>query len=90
MNYFPVGGGSAGAVVASRLSEDGRYSVLLLEAGGRPSSSSHLPYNVASLQQSPWNWNYYTEPQKNGTKSLNDQASCTLILRLLLNLITLF
>ena len=70
-----VGGGSAGAVAASRLSENGKYSVLLLEAGGYPSSIAHMPSVVALLQKTEINWKYFTEPQINGTKSLNNQVS---------------
>jgi choline dehydrogenase len=70
-----VGGGSAGAVAAFRLSENGKHSVLLLEAGGYPSSIAHMPSVVALLQQSEINWKYFTEPQINGTKSLNNQVS---------------
>jgi choline dehydrogenase len=62
-------------VVASRLSENGKYSVMLLEAGGHPSPSSSIPIMVSSLQETPLNWNFTTEPQRNGTKSFNENVS---------------
>ena len=60
-DYIVVGGGSAGCVVASRLSEEAGASVLLLEEGGRDSSPYiHVPgayYKTAQgslLKRYPW------------------------------------
>jgi choline dehydrogenase len=64
-DYVVVGAGSAGCVVASRLSETGA-SVILLEAG--PSDwhpMIHIPAGMRSLIRNPLvNWNYATEPEK--------------------------
>lgn len=58
-----VGAGSAGAVVASRLSEGGA-SVLLLEAGGESDSASvRIPAFIDALLDSPLDWGYRTLPQ---------------------------
>jgi len=59
-----VGGGSAGAVMANRLSEDADKKVLLLEAGGSESILTDIPIAAATLQMTPIDWAYQTEPQE--------------------------
>ncbi|WP_207791952.1 GMC family oxidoreductase [Siccirubricoccus phaeus] len=63
--YVIVGAGSAGCVLANRLSENGRNSVLLLEAGGSDASVSlRIPILVAKiLQDERFTWQLTTEPQ---------------------------
>jgi choline dehydrogenase len=63
-DYIVIGAGSAGCVVAARLTEDPITTVLLLEAGGpddRP--EIQIPYAAWSLQHSDVDWGYVTEPQ---------------------------
>lgn len=62
--YFIVGGGSAGAVIASRLSENPSVKVLLLEAGGKEHIISDIPIAYQLLQTSLADWAYLTEPQE--------------------------
>ncbi|WP_062014562.1 choline dehydrogenase [Aureimonas sp. AU4] len=73
-DYVVVGAGSAGCVLANRLSEDGRSSVLLLEFGGSdrsvliqmPSALS-IPMNMRK-----YNWGYSSEPEPNlGGRRMN-------------------
>src|SRR5262245_10326215 len=64
-DYVVIGAGSAGCVVASRLSETGA-SVILLEAGPTDwHPMIHIPAGMRSLIRNPLvNWNYTTEPEK--------------------------
>ncbi|OUR80240.1 glucose-methanol-choline oxidoreductase [Alphaproteobacteria bacterium 46_93_T64] len=64
-DYIVVGGGSGGAVVASRLSEDPDVKVCLLEAGGPDKSVLiHAPLGVAAiLPRKIFNWGFETVPQ---------------------------
>ena len=66
-DYVIVGGGSAGAVIASRLSEDPACRVALIEAGGRPPEHELMPVACASLQLDPQtDWMYTADPGKAG------------------------
>ena len=63
-DFIVVGGGSAGCVMASRLSEEGRYRVLLLDAGR---DDRHLFTRVPAGQMQAFprpdmNWLYMSEP----------------------------
>ncbi|MGK5114846.1 GMC family oxidoreductase [Geodermatophilus sp. CPCC 205506] len=59
-----VGGGSAGCVLAGRLTEDPALRVLLLEAGGSDDVLEvHLPAALHKLWRTRRDWNYTTEPQ---------------------------
>ncbi len=66
-DYIVVGAGSAGAVVASRLTESGAHRVLLLEAGTEGSNFfwSRVPVGVAKMIDDPAvNWCYSSEPDE--------------------------
>src|ERR1700692_391014 len=64
-DYVIVGAGSAGCVLANRLSADGKHSVLLLEAG--PADTNlwiHIPLGYGRLfKEKTVNWMYQTEPE---------------------------
>jgi len=63
-DYIVIGAGSAGAVVAHRLSADPRNRVLLLEAGRASHPWTHVPVGFAKLINNPAaNWLYASEPE---------------------------
>ncbi len=64
-DFIIAGAGSAGCVLANRLSADGRYRVLLLEAGGQDLNPwIHIPLGYGKLFVDPSvNWMFQTEPQ---------------------------
>ena len=63
-DYIIVGAGSAGCVLANRLSADPANQVLLLEAGGHDKKMEiHIPAGYANLHRSEVDWGFWTEPQ---------------------------
>jgi choline dehydrogenase-like flavoprotein len=63
-DYIIVGAGSAGCVLANRLTEDPKVKVLLLEAGGPDARKEvHIPVAFSKLFKTPCDWAYYTEPE---------------------------
>ncbi len=71
-DYIIIGAGSAGCVLANRLTEDGTKTVLLLEAGGKDGSLMvKMPAGVGTLiqKQGAYNWGFWTEAEPN----LNDR-----------------
>jgi len=64
-DYVIVGAGSAGCVLADRLTEDGKHSVLVLEHGGSDRSIFvQMPSALAiPMGMKRFNWFYYTEPE---------------------------
>ena len=64
-DYIIIGGGSAGCVLAARLSEDARISVLLIEAGGEDRNPLiHIPAGYIKTMVNPaMNWMFESEPE---------------------------
>ncbi len=69
-----MGSGSAGAIIANRLSKNNR--VLLLEAGGDPLYLNSIPGLAPNMVGQPFvDWNYFSVPQKYSAFSMNEQRS---------------
>lgn len=66
-DYIIVGGGTAGCILANRLTESGKHKVLMLEAGGDAKSMwVNIPAGFTKLLTNPkFNWRFQTEPEPN-------------------------
>lgn len=74
-DYIVVGAGTAGSVVAARLSEDNHNKVLLLEAGSHYNEAApkiHIPLHLFDFQHTRFDWEYYTIPQTVSCLGLKD------------------
>lgn len=80
MNYSkknlqsPVGGGSAGCVLAARLSEDAKVKVLLVEAGDQMGYFTKIPLTPTAAQLGPSDWSVRSTPQKYSSFGLWDRV----------------
>lgn len=75
-DFIVVGAGSAGSVIANRLTENTDVTVLLIEAGEEERYLSEIPFEANALLDTKYNWNYVLEPQENMCYGMVDKK-CT-------------
>lgn len=75
-DFVIIGGGSAGSVLANRLSEIDGWNVLLLEAGGHETDISDVPLLSLYLHKSKMDWKYRTQPQDSACQAMVDKRCC--------------
>lgn len=66
-DFIIIGAGSAGSVVANRLSENPKWNILLIEAGGYETELSDVPFLAPLMINSEQDWSFETEPQLNAS-----------------------
>ncbi|XP_039498224.1 glucose dehydrogenase [FAD, quinone] [Drosophila santomea] len=71
-DFIVVGAGTAGCALAARLSENPRWRVLLLEAGGPENYAMDIPIVAHLLQLGEVNWKYRTEPSNSYCLAMNN------------------
>ncbi|XP_046619809.1 glucose dehydrogenase [FAD, quinone]-like isoform X1 [Neodiprion virginianus] len=75
-DFVIIGGGSAGGVLANRLTENADWNVLLLEAGNDEGGISEIPAMFLNIQRTYMDWAFKTEPSTNYCKGMiNNQCS---------------
>ncbi|GLV31796.1 ninaG [Carabus blaptoides fortunei] len=73
-DYIIVGGGTAGCVLASKLSENNSKSVLLIESGDYFNFIASVPLFAAMLQGSKYDWSFKSQPQQFSSFGLHNQS----------------
>ena len=77
-DFIIIGGGSAGCVLAERLTANGKFQVCLLEAGGEDKSKNiHVPIGVINLMRSKtlnWQFNSHPESSQDGRQIFNPRG----------------
>ncbi|EFN84158.1 glucose dehydrogenase [FAD, quinone] isoform X2 [Harpegnathos saltator] len=74
-DFIVVGAGSAGSVLANRLSEETKWKVLLIEAGDYPSANTEVPGMFIQLMGTPEDYYYDIQPERNACLGMN-RKSC--------------
>lgn len=74
-DYIVIGAGSAGSVIAARLSEDADVSVLLIEAGGESGIKHSIPAACGDVQLVDGDWQLKTTPQEHSHRAYTGQKS---------------
>ncbi|XP_015513391.1 glucose dehydrogenase [FAD, quinone] [Neodiprion pinetum] len=72
-DFIVIGGGSAGATIAARLSEENRFSVLLLEAGLDEPTGTQIPSFFFNFIGSDIDWRYTTESEDEACLNKDDK-----------------
>ncbi|CAH0545869.1 unnamed protein product [Brassicogethes aeneus] len=72
-DFIIVGGGSTGTVVANRLSENSKWKILLLEAGGYPNKVTDIPAMMSYDQLSDFNWGFNSTTQNYACLGMIDE-----------------
>lgn len=72
-DFIVVGAGSAGAIIAARLSEVADWNILLLEAGGDPPDSSEIPLKWSLALNTEYDWKFLSEQEDNLFKGLDGE-----------------
>lgn len=73
-DFIVVGAGSAGCVLANRLTEVPQWKVLLIEAGGNENFFSDIPIFAPFLSLTPMNWGYNSMPEPKACRDLRGKV----------------
>ncbi|KAL1445750.1 hypothetical protein MTO96_044852, partial [Rhipicephalus appendiculatus] len=71
-DYIIVGAGTAGCVLANRLSADRQRTVLLIEAGGVENAATDIPLFALLHFHGEFDWDYRSEPQQHGCLGMKE------------------